>query len=967
VGVPDKIQELVERFHSNREGYRSGNYNETQVRREFIDPFFVALGWDVDNSKGFSEIYKDVIHEDAIKIDGKTKAPDYSFRVGGERKFFLEAKKPTVNIRNDSAPAFQVRRYGWSAKLPISILTDFEEFSVYNCFVKPDSNDRPEIARDSYFKYEEYIEKWDQIKDQFSKEAVYHGSLNKYAESLQSRRGVNTVDSAFLKEIESWREILAVNISLKNPSLSRRDLNAAVQKTIDRIIFLRICEDRVIEPYGALRDVGMGDDTYRRLGKLFERADDRYNSGLFHFNHEKSRPEDADTFTLGLKIDDKPLKKILNGLYYPQCPYEFSVLPPDILGQVYEQFLGKVIHFTDGHEVIVEEKPEVKRAGGVYYTPTYIVKYIVENTIGKLLENKTPTEVAGKGKTPPLRILDPACGSGSFLIEAYQFLLDWHLKWYTENEPEKFAKGRSAKIYRDQSGSWRLTTDERKRIVVNNIYGVDIDSQAIEVTKLSLLLKVLEGESQATINENMRLFQERVLPDLATNIRCGNSLISSDFYENFQGDLGLLDDETRLKINVFDWKDEFREVFRNGGFDTVVGNPPYGFMMSSYEQDYFNRMYKEQDYQKDFYLLFLEKYKLFLKSDGYLGVIVSNTWLQSLTLRKIRSFLTTQYSWERILYLPEPIFNAVVDTHVLVFRNSVVNANTNIVVDVQKGKVIEKLHELPMTVIPTNGDPINIVQSLTGQTLQKKIIQNSQPLETFCSVFNGVKPFEKGKGRPAQTSETMKTKPFVVEGERPDDSWSPLLRGSLIHRYQLLWAEDYWIKYGPWLAAPRDPSIFQAPQKIMVRQTGDSIIATFVKANFIARNNLHILLMIGGDYSLLYILGILNSRLIDFAYSNINPEKGEALAEVKKNHVEQLPIMSVDFSKKAEVKRYERIVSLVKIMLELNEKLKPVRENQQKVVLERQIVSVNYQIDQLVYELYDLTEEEIALVEGKQN
>ncbi len=362
--APDKVLELVERFDYNLSSYRSGKYNETQVRREFIDPLFKVLGWDIDNEQGYAEAYKDVIHEDAIKIGGQTKAPDYSFRIGGTRKFFLEAKKPSVNIKDDLPPAFQVRRYAWSAKLPLSILTDFEELAVYDCRIQPNQTDKASTARVQYMTFRDYAERWDELAGVFSREAILKGSFDKYASDTKSKRGTAEVDDAFLQEIESWRELLAKNIALRNPTLTQRELNTAVQKTIDRIIFLRICEDRGIEPYNTLGDLEKGANVYNRLGYLFQRADDRYNSGLFHFKQEKNRAEEPDSFTLGLTIDDKPLKEILKGLYYPNSPYEFSVLPADILGQVYEQFLGKVIVLDDKHKATIEEKPEVKKAGG---------------------------------------------------------------------------------------------------------------------------------------------------------------------------------------------------------------------------------------------------------------------------------------------------------------------------------------------------------------------------------------------------------------------------------------------------------------------------------------------------------------------------------------------------------------------------------------------------------------------------
>jgi hypothetical protein len=500
---PPAVIELVNRFQLHHDTYKQSSYNETQVRREFIDPLFKALGWDIDNKSGHAEAYKDVIHEDAIKIGSSTKAPDYSFRVGGTRKFFVEAKKPSENIKQHQQHAYQLRRYAWTDKLPVSVLTDFEEFAVYDCTKRPKLTDKASVGRVLYVTCEEYTKRWSEIASVFSKDAILKGSFDKFAQSAKRKRGTAEVDDEFLKEIESWRDELARNIALRNRSLNTRDLNYAVTKTIDRIIFLRMCEDRGVETYAQLRTLPNGPNIYRRLVELFRRADERYNSGLFHFIPEKDRAEGPDTLTPSLTIDDKVLKDIIDRLYYPECPYEFSVMSSEILGQVYEQFLGKVITLTAGHRAKIEFKPEVRKAGGVYYTPKYIVDYIVANTVGKLLEGKTPDKVgpmldqrkrtgsdakrrSRKGTGVTLRILDPACGSGSFLLGAYQYLLDWHLNWYTNNDPKEWAKKKNPPIYQSPKHdptapgpTWRLTVAERKRILLNNIYGVDIDQHAL--------------------------------------------------------------------------------------------------------------------------------------------------------------------------------------------------------------------------------------------------------------------------------------------------------------------------------------------------------------------------------------------------------------------------------------------------------------------------------------------------------
>ncbi|HSM71805.1 MAG TPA: hypothetical protein VK851_09690, partial [Anaerolineales bacterium] len=238
---PDVVHQLVKRFEENLDSYRSSRYNETQLRREFLDPLFEALGWDVFNKAGYAEAYKDVIHEDSLKMEGATKAPDYAFRIGGTRKFFLEAKKPSVRVETDIYPAYQLRRYSWSAKLPIGLLSDFEEFAVYETRSKPDKKDKASTGRIAYYKHTDYIEKWDEIAAIFSREAVLKGSFDKFAEGVKKKRGTAEVDDAFLEEIERWRELLAKNFALRNPDLTVRELNYAVQVTIDRIVFLRIC------------------------------------------------------------------------------------------------------------------------------------------------------------------------------------------------------------------------------------------------------------------------------------------------------------------------------------------------------------------------------------------------------------------------------------------------------------------------------------------------------------------------------------------------------------------------------------------------------------------------------------------------------------------------------------------------------------------------------------------------------
>ena len=631
-----EIEKLVERFGEYVDEYKRSGYNEHQTRIDYINPFFKALGWDMDNSQGHAEAYREVIHEDKIKVGGATKAPDYGFTLYGQRKFFVDAKKPAVNIKSDIAPAYQVRRYGWSAKVPLSIVTDFEEFSIYDCTKKPKPTDKASVARIRYITFDQYLSEFDFLWDVFAKENLPKGRFDKYVKSDTSRKGTATVDDEFLKSIEQWRTYLAINIALRNKSLNEDELNYAVQKIIDRIIFLRMCEDRGVEQYGELKKAAEKGDIYQNMFALYRIADDKYNSGLFDFKEDK--------ITATLTVDNKVMKNIISELYYPKCEYEFSVMPADILGSVYERFLGKTIRLTKAHHAKIEEKPEVRKAGGVYYTPKYVVDYIVENTVGKLIEGKTSKQVE------IIRICDPACGSGSFLIGAYQFLLDWHLKYYLNN-PTKKRKDRPL------TPDGNLTTAEKKRILLNNIFGVDIDSQAVEVTKLNLLLKALEGETQASINQQMSLFHERVLPNLNQNIKCGNSLIGPDFYD---GQMQLFP-EMMKKINAFDWKQGFPEIFKQGGFNAVIGNPPWGASLSDEALGYLRKKHGEIIVRMiDTYMYFVHKSGELLKQQGLFGMIIPSTILNQTDMQLLREYLLKNHDLEIVINLGEKVFGSKV-------------------------------------------------------------------------------------------------------------------------------------------------------------------------------------------------------------------------------------------------------------------------------------------------------------------
>ena len=962
----EKLKELVDHFDNNLSQIKSQQYNETQARREFIDPLFTLLGWDMDNKQGYAEAYKDVIHEDAIKVGGFTKAPDYCFRIGGTRKFFVEAKKPGVNIKEDINPAYQLRRYAWSAKLPLSILTDFEELAVYDCRMKPNPTEKASVARVKYLSYSEYLKNWEELVATFSREAVLKGSFDKYVESNKAKKGTAEVDKAFLIEIEAWRETLARNIAIRNENLTTRELNFAVQATIDRIIFLRICEDRSVEDYGRLMALQNGEGVYQRLTKLFRDADEKYNSGLFHFEPEKGR-ETPDTLTPNLKIDDKVIKDLLKSLYYPESPYEFSVLPADILGQVYEQFLGKVIRLTAGHQAKVEDKPEVKKAGGVYYTPTYIVDYIVKNSVGKILEQKTPASAGGD--THPLRILDPACGSGSFLLGAYEYLLTWYRDQYTKSDPQKYAKGKEPKLYQSEGGGWKLTTSERKLILLNHIYGVDIDSQAVEVTKLSLLLKVLEGETKDSVSIQRKLFNERALPDLSKNIKCGNSLIGSDFYKDKQRD--LFNEEEMIRINAFDWEEEFKEVFKDGGFDAVIGNPPYGAEFTDDMKNYFDSRFVSASGNYESYEFFLEKSLTLAGSEGYSSFIVPDTWFSIKGSMPLRHYILNKSFISEIQVLNEKVFpKAKVDVCTIVLQKTSAKKQTRILLyskdatdfEIAKGQFSKELFNPQDKWIAGNDYSIQVMIDNDAADIIGKLKKAGPLLDAICLVGAGCKPYEKGKGKPPQTESTLLDKPYTTNAPH-DETFRVMLRGEDIYRYGMPKKRDEWLSYGPWLAAPRNPLLFQGPrllfQSIRNPKLTRRLIGTIVDDESVNNNSITNIVTCDSSYSLKYILGILNSNLLNWYFAT-----SFNIVNIDPRYLKQVAIKEINLSNKQEKAKHDKMVSLVTSMLSLNKKLQSAKTEQDRTFIQRQITATDKEIDHLVYELYGLTEDEIKIVEG---
>jgi hypothetical protein len=1009
--APDSVDRLINRFLQNQDDYISAHYNEAQARQEFINPLFKALGWDVDNEQGYAEAYKDVVHEDSVQVEGRTKAPDYSFRIGGTRKFFLEAKKPNVNIGQDSSSAFQLRRYAWSNKLPLSVLTNFRQFAVYDGRIRPSRTDPASRARILCLDCTSYRDRWSEIYDVFARESVLRGSFDRYAAGARTKRGTSEVDSEFLREIQEWRTKLAMNLALRNRLLSQKELNYAVQSSINRIIFLRICEDRGLEPYGRLRDVlAHRVNLYNNLVALFGQADTRYNSGLFHFSDEPDRPQTADHLTPGLTVDDRVIQEIIGGLYYPDSPYEFSVFPAEILGQVYEQFLGQIITLSPTHHAAVEDKPEVRKAGGVFYTPEYIVREIVDRTLSLFLDGHTP-RTAGR-----LRIVDPACGSGSFLIAAYQCLLDWRRDWYVEDGPEKHRR----QIYQTQGGKWRLMPAERKRILLDNIYGVDVDGQAVEVAKLSLLLKLLEEQDDVTMRQ-YELVHERVLPDLGNNVKCGNSLIGPDFYADPE-----VTEAARLQANCFDWASEFRAVFSSGGFDVIIGNPPY-IRIQTLTQEvpgqirYFRENYRTaQQGNYDIYALFVEKALALLSRRGRAGFILPHKFFTAHYGEPLRELLSEGRHLSRMVsFGHEQVFTQASTYTCLLFLSKAPSKSVSycLVKDLvawridgtgENGEVSSRtlsgaewhfmkdderrLYER-LSAMPTNLEDatLRIFQGLKTSLDEVYIldeVERSRDSVTAHSSHLGedvtLEPtllhdlVKGGDSKPFHLSRSRKIIIFPYAlGDRGQYELIP--QTEMRSRYPLTWAYlnsskralrerengrfdgEHWYQYGRTQALQliTKPKLFTPDialrASFSIDETGDAFFTGGVAGGY------GILPKAG--ISQFYLLGILNSRLLEWFLRRHGTSMRGGYYNYESRFIKGIPVPLAEPAEGATATAREEITVEATTITRLCNLLAGCNVPQQVTNYERQRDAAVERLNATVYRLYGLSQEETRVVE----
>lgn len=879
-----QIQKLVEKYQRMAEAGKIKSYNEAQTRNEFIEPLFEFLGWDMRNLTTDNEVTTEE------NVSGSR--VDLAFRFGNIPMMFLEAKAMKVDL-DEWKWAEQAINYSWNKSVTWAVLTDFESIKIFNAEIPPKS-----ISQNLFIELNcrDFINRFDQLW-LLSKESFEQKLLDKEAEKWGKLTQRKQVGEKLFEDLMSWRVSLTKDFKKQN-TLTDEELDEGVQRILDRIIFIRTAEDRKIEPtvlLGILR--GGKANLYKQLVKVFHDFDDGFNSKLFapHYCEE-------------WKASDKIISEVIKGLYETKdgYRYNFSVISADVLGGIYEQYLS----FVQGRKG--EDKAKSKRKSqGIYYTPKYIVEFIVKETLGEVLKKTKPKDIS------KIKVLDPACGSGSFLTAAYDKILE-------------------------SVGNQSLFT--KFDILKDSIYGVDLDAQAVEIAQLNLLLKVLS--------------QKTKLPTLQHNLRVGNSLIDGNMEK-----LEPYFENAWREQKAFNWKQEFLEVFDQKGFSVIIGNPPYVFARGKSFDDsvkkYFYENYKLANYQLNTYLLFIERAYNLLRHGGYFGFIVPNTWLTINTFAPLRKFLIEEIGSLQVINIYDKVFgDANVDTCLLIFKKG---RRSKVTLGEFKEGKLKIVGKFTPDTFKGNNYIINIslAKNKDKMMILKKVSEESKQLKESATASTGLKAYQVGKGKPVQTEEIKNGRIFHSERKK-DETYTKYLEGRDVVRYALGWSGEY-LSYGDWLAETRKSVPFEG-KRILVRQIPShppyAINAVFTEEKYL--NDINSMVVFDFKTDPLFILAVLNSKLTTFWFVNtFDKFQRKTFPQFKVKELAIFPIPSASQSEQ------EKIAKKAQTMLDLNKELRATSANTDRHnSLKQEIEKLDREIDEEIYKIYRLTNEEIKTIEN---
>jgi len=876
----EKIAELISKYKELSSKEIKG-YNEANTKQFFILPLFAALGWNVDDC-----------NEMSLEENAPNGRVDFAFKINGVSRLYVEAKKLGADLNN---PDFikQANSYALNRSIQWAILTNFTDIKLLN-----PQRSNPFIN----LSYDDYIESFDELW-LLSKESLIDGVLDKKAAQYGIIPNPIPIEERLFKLLRHWREELYNQILHHNDEwLKQEQIDEIIEKLFNRLIFIRTAEDRNLEEKKLHSAVYLWKSHGSKNGELtaslkeiFEYYKGYYDSELF----ETHLLDDN-----RLSIYESTLADILYGLYdIPggMASYNFAVIDADVLGRVYEQYLGAI----DTDYKLVEKKQRRKEQG-IYYTPKFVTDYIVKETVGRFLQEHSYNENLN------IKILDPACGSGSFLIRAYDELLRYHANIRSKITTE-------------------MDSIARMPILTGNIFGVDLDQQAVEIARLNLLLRGLAKRDH--------------LPPLTDNIKRGNSLISGTD-EELKGYFG---DNWRDK-HPFNWDYEFKDIMANGGFDVVIGNPPWvsvsgkhkSLDMSDKDFEYLYDNYAVNSYAPNLYEIFILRSLDLLKENGYFSFIVPDRFVANQQFISLREKILKQFTIEKLLFR-YPFPGIIADTIIFIIRKSKTVKNHNInIIDFPSEETIEVMQD---NFLNTEDFVFSYVDPKIDNIFKKiQKATNVKPLSDLVKLTSGCG----AKSDLLHTGKKQKGELKVIKGEN-------------VNKYAV--NGFFWFEFidDNLSGRTRDINKLGSKEKVLLRKTGADIIAAFDESGIFPEQSLYFLYDLDKP-NLLYLLGILNSKLINTYYRNFAVTNRNTTPQLKNIDLDKFPIVVPQKGEKDTAK----LISLVEKMLELNKKLAPIRDtySNEKDELVREIEKTDREIDELVYKLYDLTPEEIAIVEG---
>jgi len=857
----EEIKLLVEKYNRLVETGKVKSYNEEMTKKDFILPLFRALGWSIEDGE-------EVTAEEKIS-KGRV---DYAFRIQSIPKLFLEAKSLKEDLDKIEF-AEQAINYAWHKGATWAVLTDFEGIKVFNAEWKSNNP-----LQNLFFSLSctQFLERFEQLW-LLSRECLESGVIDKEAEKWGKKAKKVPVDKQLLSDLTRFRELLTKNILKNNVSknLSAEELDEAIQRIIDRLIFIRTIEDKQLEA-PILQSLIREDQTkrvYKKLNNAFRKIDDIYNSKLFAFHLCEE-----------LNIDDDVLEKIIIGLFKTSdeaVHYDFSAIDADVLGNIYEQYLGYLLKKTEKRGKLVEGKAHRKEQG-IYYTPTYVVDYIVKNTIGELAKDK-------KIDLTKIKVLDPACGSGSFLMKTFDYLVTL----------DKKKKGVVEQTKLDTSGV-SATYGRKIEILKNNIFGVDLDPKAVEIAQLNLLLKATEKKHR--------------LPTLQENIKVGNSLI----------------DDSAVSSRAFKWEEQFKEIISNGGFDVVVGNPPYvnNRNLPKTEKAFIEKNYKTAYQQYDLYVLFYELAFKLVKEGGYIGLITPN------------KFAITKYGFPLRKLLLDYTIVKVVDVSQLSVFGDVSTYPYIVILQKVKPKTNSKIKLYSPSSFELEKSS-NQEMKQSELTPEKQFVFNiNSSQREIISKIDGEKVIEIYRAKPTSKEISNSGECFALTNRD-------------IVKYGINSTNNRIRRRKEWL--------INAPAILMKKICFVPTATLLNNDSYIPVNTIYVIHSKDNQVKISYLLGILNSKVIAYytrTKYGVTAMRG-GFIELRTFEIEDLPIKTVPEL------RQQPLIKLVDKMLSLNKRLNELKDKStdEKAKIEVEIKKTDQEIDELVYKLYGITEEEKKIIE----